>query len=86
MEEGVREGVMGMCGREWAAVFLAEGGRFPSHCSLFLWFWLEMGIFSRMYLGNDSRQLHINLYEFGSCVRVKGEGVRTRKSIWNKKL
>jgi hypothetical protein len=77
---------MGMCERLGCAVLLAEGRSSPPHCSPFLWFWLEMGIFALMCLGNDIEILHINLYVFGSWVREKGEGVRTRKSSWNKKL
>ena len=77
---------MGMCERLGCAVFLAEGSSSPPHCSPFLWFWLEMGIFALMCLENDIEILHINLYVFGSWVREKGKGVRTRKSCWDKKL
>jgi hypothetical protein len=77
---------MGMYERLGCAVFLEEGRSSPPHCSPFLWFWLEMVIFGLMCLGNDIEILHINLHVFGLWVREKGEGVRTRKSSWNKKL
>jgi hypothetical protein len=77
---------VGMCGRLGCEVFLVEGGRSFAHSSPFVCFWLEMGFFALMCLGNDIEILHINLYVFASWVREKGEGIRTRKSSWNKKL
>ncbi len=77
---------MGMCGRLAGAMFLSLGGSFAPRRSLFLCCCLEMGIFALMCLKNDVEILHINLYVFGSRVREKGQGVRTRKGCWPKKL
>jgi hypothetical protein len=70
---------MGMCGRLEYAMFFSLGGSSHPRRSPFFGFFLEMGIFALMFLGNDSVQLHINLYVFGTYVRKKGESVRTRK-------
>ncbi len=77
---------MGICGRLAGAMFLSLGGSSAPRRSPFLCFYLEMGIFALMCLKNDVEILHINLYVFGSRVREKGKGVRTRKSCWHKKL
>ena len=77
---------MGMCGRLECAMFLSLGGSSPPRSSPFLCFCLEMGIFALMYVKNDIEILHINLYVSGSRVREKGQGVRTRKGCWHKKL
>ncbi len=77
---------MGMCGRFACAMFLSLGGIFHPRRSPFLCFCLEMGFFALMCLKNDIEILHINLYVFGSRVREKGQGVRTRKGCWHKKL
>jgi hypothetical protein len=52
-EEGVREGVMGMCGRLGCAMFLSLGGSFPALCSLFSWFCLKKGFWSHVSLKTD---------------------------------
>ena len=62
------------------------GGEFRPPSFAFLCFGLEMGIFALMCLKNDVEILHINMYVFGSRVREKGQGVRTRKGCWHKKL
>ncbi len=49
-------------------------------------FWVEMGIFALKFFKNDMEILHTDLYVFGSYVWEKGEGVRTRKGCWHKKL
>jgi hypothetical protein len=67
-------------------LFLSLGWSSPPCSSPFFWFCVEMGIFALMRLKNDIEILHINLYVFGSWLREKGEGVRTRKGCWHKKL
>ena len=80
------EGQKGMCVIDCCAQFLSLGGRNPPRCSPFLWFCLVLSIFALNFCWNAIVQLHINLYVFGACVREKGEGVRTRKGCWDKKL
>ncbi len=58
------------------------GGEFPPPFFAILCFCLEMLIFALMGVKNDIEILHINLYVFGSRVREKGEGVRTRKGFF----
>ena len=78
---------MGICGRIEGEIFLSLGGSSASKWrSPLLCFCLEMGFFALMRLKNDVEILHINLYVFGSRVREKGQGVRTRKGCWHKKL
>jgi hypothetical protein len=77
---------MGMCGRLGYGLFWSLGWSSPPRSSPFFWFCVEVGIFALMRLKNDIEILHINMYVFGSWLREKGGGVRTRKGCWHKKL
>ena len=77
---------MGMCGRLGCAKFMSWGGRSAHRCASFFGFCLKKVFFALVCLGNHFVILHINLYVFGACVREKGDGVRTRKGCWDKKL
>ncbi len=77
---------MGMCGRLGCGLKLSLGLSSPPCSSPFIWLCVEMGIFALMCIKNDIEILHINLYVFGSWLREKGEGVRTRKGWWDKFL
>jgi hypothetical protein len=74
-----------VCNVRVCIVFVVRGNS-PHRCSPFFWFCLEMAFFAPMCPENHIVILHINLYVFGSCVREKGEAVRTRKRCWDKKL
>jgi len=66
-------------------IFGAGGGS-PTLCVHLIVVCLKMGFFGLMCLGNYIVQLLINLNVFDPSVLEQGDGVRTRKCCWNKKL